>query len=85
LHGPLNRDVHRPFGLIDPAITAQSFGIGFAKRLQILQSFLGARILEMIPSCRRPDEREHDGAKKKKEQRRAEPRRERSARMSDVP
>ena len=83
-HGTLNRDVSEAFGFIDPAISGQSL-VGFlAQSLQILHALFRPDLFVIACALGRPNDRQHDYTKERKEKNNPEPHRQWSARLGNL-
>jgi hypothetical protein len=83
-HGTLDRNASDTFVFVDPTIGGQSL-IGFlAHSLQILNALFRPSFFVIASTRRRPNDREHDHTKKRKEKHDPEPGRQRSASMGNL-
>lgn len=83
-HGTLNRDASEAFGFIDPAISGQSL-VGFlAQSLQILHAFFCPGFFVIASALRRPNNRQHDYTKERKEKNDPEPHGQWSTRLGNL-
>jgi hypothetical protein len=72
-HGTPDGDASSAFGFVDPTISVQSF-VGFlAHSLQILHALFRPGFFVIASTLRRPNDREHDHPKKRKEKHDPEP------------
>jgi hypothetical protein len=83
-HGALNRDASDAFVFVGPTISRQSL-VGFlAQRLQILHALFRPGFFVITSTRRRPNDREHDHTKKRKEHNDPEPHGPWGARMGNL-
>jgi hypothetical protein len=83
-HGALDGDASEAFVFVDPTIIRQSL-VGFlAQRLQIFHALFRTGFFVIASTRRRPNDREDDHTKKRKEKHDPKPHRQRSTRMDNL-
>jgi hypothetical protein len=65
-HCALNRNSDGIFLLVDPAVCGERLRVGFARGLKFFFARFGAFLLVSVAARRRPDNREHHDAEKRK-------------------